>query len=303
MLTTTALEEMVEHARSQASHGLVSQYLPQLAAADPSAVAIAVQLEEGRLVTAGDTGTAFTMQSVVKVFTLLLAIRTHGCEYVFDRVGRDQSLGEFNSFETFVRTTGIPVNPFVNSGALRVVDMLVGDGPEEKVQQVLDFMRDLAKNAAIDVDVEVAKAEYSVADRNRALAYFLRSRGQISSDIEDLLWAYCQLCAIEVTVTDLAAAGHALAMDRVTSAHPRLPGLSDVRAVRRLMLSTGMYVGSGRYASEVGIPAKCGVSGATIGVLPNVCGIGIYGPALDEAANSLAGIGLLKHLSAALDVT
>jgi glutaminase len=302
VLTQERLAALVEEVRPFLKGGSVSSYLPALARARVGDVEVAVDLGGSQSIRAGDGCGRFSMQSVVKIFTLLLALHDRGESYVFERVGRDQAVGAFNSFETFERTTGIPVNPFVNGGALAVVDMLRGAGAQEKVARVLRLVRSVSGNSTIGVDEDLARSELEHSDRNRALCYYLRSSGLMSSDVEDVLWAYCQLCAIDVGVADLARAARVLSDDTWTSRDDGMPPARDVRTVRRLMLTTGMYAASGEYACAVGIPAKCGVSGATIGIVPGVGGIGIYGPSLDVEFNSVGGLRLMELLSEALGV-
>lgn len=302
VISAAQLKDLVEQVKPWLGSGAVSNYLPELSRARSDSLAVAVDLGERGVVTAGDQGAGFTLQSVVKVFTLLLALHRHGKDYVFERVGCDQALGSYNSLESFVRGSGVPVNPFVNAGALVIVDMLPGNDPEDRVARVLNFVRALTNNPEIRVDLETARSELMMADQNRALAYYLRGHHFVSTEVEDLLWAYCQMCAIKVDVVDLAAAG------RMLSERSDIPVMDDMldgchlRLVRRLMLSTGMYEASGHYACEVGIPAKCGVSGAMMGVVRHQKGIGIYGPALDESGNSIGGLRLMQLLSKVLDI-
>jgi glutaminase len=302
VLTSERLAALVEEVRPFLKGGAVSTYLPALAQARVDDVAVAVDLGGTEPLSAGDRCRPFSMQSVVKVFTLLLALHDRGESYVFERVGRDQPVGAFNSFETFGRATGVPVNPFVNSGALTVVDMIRGDDAEQRVARVLQLVRSLAGNPRIAVNAELARSEFDHSDRNRALCYYLRSCGLLSSEVDDVLWAYCQLCAIEVGVADLARAGRVLSADAWLGRHDGMPPARDVRTVRRLLLITGMYSASGEYACRVGLPTKCGVSGATIGVVPGVGGVGIYGPSLDEGANSVGGLRIMELLSEVLGV-
>ncbi len=302
VLTHERLAALVEEVRPFLKEGSVSSYLPVLAQARTEDLEVAVDLGGSQLLRAGSSCGRFSMQSVVKIFTLLLALHDRGESYVFERVGREQAVGAFNSFETLDRTTGTPVNPFVNSGALTVVDMIRGDDAEHRVNRVLQLVRELSGNPTITIDEDLARSELDHSDRNRALGYYLRSSGLVSSDVEDLLWAYCRLCAIEVGVDDLARAGRVLAGDE-TSRDNGMPPARDVRTVRRLMLTTGMYAASGEYACRVGVPAKCGVSGATIGIVPGVGGVGIYGPSLDEVFNSVGGLRLMELLSESLQVT
>ncbi|MFA5710941.1 glutaminase A [Mycolicibacterium sp.] len=296
------LAPLVDEVRPHLAGGAVSTYLPELRRAPADELAVAVDLGDGNVLTAGNLHARFTVQSVVKVFTLLLALHYRGEGHVFARVGRDQGIGSYNSLETFIRGSGVPVNPFVNAGALVVVDMLPGDGPQGRVAELLEFLRALTGNPTIAVNEAVARSELALSDRNRALGYFLRSQRLVSCDVEELLWAYCQMCAVEVDVVDLAHAGRVLADGADVHLGGRLLQAWHVRLVRRLMLFSGMYEASGRYATEVGIPAKCGVSGAMIGVVPRRAGVGIYGPALDESANSIGGLRLMRLLALTLEI-
>ncbi|MDV3129651.1 glutaminase A [Mycobacterium sp. 21AC1] len=302
VIATESLDALIDQVRPFLSRGEVSNYLPELSQARSDELAVAVDLGANGVITAGDNGATFTMQSVVKVFTLLLALNYRGKEYVFERVGRDQAVGSYNSLETFIRDSGVPVNPFVNAGALVIVDMLPGHDPDSRAAHVLEFIRALTGNAEISMNIDTARSELLLADQNRALGYCLRSRGLISTGVEELLWAYCQMCAIEVDVVDLAHASRVLAGGSDVHVMGQVLRASQLRLVRRLMLYTGMYEASGHYACDVGIPAKCGISGAMIGVVRHHQGIGIYGPALDKSANSIGGLRLMQLISATLDI-
>jgi glutaminase len=302
VIAEDSLKVLVDQVKPWLSLGEVSNYLPELSRARGDQLAVAIDLGRNGVITAGDHNARFTLQSVVKVFTLLLALHQRGKEYVFERVGCDQALGSYNSLETFTRESGVPVNPFVNAGALVIVDMLPGDDPDSRAAHVLKFIRALAGNRTISVNLDTARSELMLADQNRALGYHLRSHQLISTGIEDLLWAYCQMCAIEVDVVDLAHASRMLADPSDVRVMDEVVQASHLRLVRRLMLSTGMYEASGHYACDVGIPAKCGVSGAMMGVVRHQQGIGIYGPALDKSSNSIGGLRLMQLLSATLDV-
>jgi glutaminase len=302
VIAEDSLKELVEQVRPCLGFGAVSNYLPELSRARSDELAVAIDLGANGVISAGDHAAKFTLQSVVKVFTLLLALHHCGKEHVFERVGCDQALGSYDSLETFIRGSGVPVNPFVNAGALVIVDMLPGNDPDSRAAHVLKFIRALANNPKISVDRDTARSELMLADQNRALGYFLRSHHLISTGIEELLWAYCQMCAIEVDVVDLAHASRKLAGRKDVHVMGERLQASHLRLVRRLMLATGMYEASGHYACDVGIPSKCGVSGAMIGVVRHEQGIGIYGPALDKSANSIGGLRLMRLLSTTLDI-
>jgi len=302
VIVKDSLKTLVSQVKPCLEFGAVSDYLPEFGKAGREDFAVAIDTGADELITAGNLDARFTVQSVVKVFTLLLALHHRGKHYVFKRVGCDQGVGSYNSLETFIRGSGVPVNPFVNAGALVVVDMLPGVDDDSRVTHVVDFVRTLTGNPLIEIDMGTAQSEFVRADRNRALAYFLRSHGVLSTDVDVLLWAYCQMCAIQVGVADLARASRILAGGSDVVINGEILDAAHLRLVRRLMLIAGMYEASGQYACEVGIPAKCGVSGSMIGVVPRHAGVGIYGPALDSRANSLGGLRFMRLLAATLDL-
>lgn len=301
-ITATDLGRMIEDVRPATADWPVSQYLPELGKVENSTLGACVALSEQEEVSGGMSDTGFTLQSVAKVFTLLLALRDHGRDEVFRHVGCEPAMGAFDSFDTFDRIRGIPANPFVNSGALTIVDLLQGRDCAEKIDRVMYLLQSLSGGNSFDIDIDLAESEFARSDRNRALCYFLRSAGFVSGDVEQLLWTYCQLCAIRTDCRSLARAAASLAGTH--SIRSCLPprDLIEAPTVRRLMLHTGMYLDSGRYACEVGIPSKCGISGAMIGILAGRGGIAIYGPALGEGSNSVGGTRLMAHLSKRLEV-
>ena len=186
----------------------------------------------------------------------------------------------------------------INAGALAVTNMIKGASIYDKLSRLLSFIHALTGNDTIGVDEYVAQSEYETADLNRSLAYFMRQHGVITGNIEHLLELYTKQCAISVDCQDLARIGFVLAnegKDPYTGI-----GLipTDVaRIVKTFMVTCGMYNASGEFAIRVGIPAKSGVSGGILGAVPYGIGIGIYGPALDEKGNSIAGMKLLEQLS------
>ena len=276
--------------------GEVSTYLPELAAAGSGDFGVALYLGEGDQVSCGSEH-RFTIQSVIKVITLLLAIGEHGLDATFSRVGCDQAYGAYDDVSNYDRAKSRTANPFVNAGALVTLDMLSGTGSEGLVDQVLACTRYLTGNPNLQVNMSVAKSEYDLSLRNRSIAYHLASHQSMSHTVDDLLWAYCQICSIEVDVLDLAHFASVLSRDTGIASEVLEVASEDLGAVRRLLLAVGMYEASSEYAFRVGVPSKGGVSGSMIGVLPGIGGVGLYGPALDRTGNSVGGIEMMKLLA------
>lgn len=296
------LEEYARQIAPLLERGEVSQYLPGLAAAKSSDFGVALSLDGDNYVHYGHTG-SFTMQSVIKVITLLMAISEFGQEETFQRAGSDPAFAAYNSISNYDADAGRTANPFVNAGALVTLDMITAGKPPGILDQILSCVRFLCGNPEIGVNLSVADSEYQLSDRNRAIAFHLASHTAISTPVEDLLWLYCQICAIEVNVVDLARLAYMLSRREGITSSVLTVDASALTAVRRLLLSIGMYEESARYAREVGVPSKCGVSGSMIAIIPGVGGVGLYGPALDETGNSLGGIEMMKLLAKHFDIT
>lgn len=246
---------------------------------------------------AGDHEDAFALQSISKVFAYALALEDCGPEAVLRSVGVEPSGDAFNSI-TFDEHSGRPFNPMVNAGALATTALVHGDGPREKSQRVLELVRRLSGNDELLVDDKAYAHELRAADRNRATAYLMRSDGMLSGDVEELLAAYLRQCAIAVTTSDLAAIAATLANGGVN------PGTSERvlsarvnRDVLSVMYTCGMYDFAGEWAYQVGIPAKSGVSGGIIAVVPTKMGVGAYSPGLDRFGNSVRGVKVCQGLS------
>lgn len=299
MITKEALVELVNSAKQHTKEGQVADYIPALAQADPTALGISIYTQDGTFVEAGDFAQKFTLQSVVKVLTLAMAVMDRGAETVFDKVGMEPTGDPFNSIGKLEeRKPAKPLNPMINAGALVVSSMVRGANVEERLGRLLQFIHELAGNPNIRYNEKVAESEFETAYLNRSLAYFMKQYGLIDDQIEELMAFYTKQCAIEVTCRDLARIGAVISnFGRDPESNRRIIPAQIVHIVKTFMVTCGMYNASGEFAMKVGIPAKSGVSGAILGAVPKGGGIGVYGPALDEKGNSIAGIKLLETLS------
>jgi glutaminase len=267
--------------------GRVADYIPALATVDPRRFGLALATTDGAVYGAGDWQMAFSVQSVSKVFSLALVLGLDN-EAIWGRVGREPSGSPFNALQQLEHDGGVPRNPFVNAGALVVVDHLL-TLTEDPSGIVLDLLRTESGNRAIRIDEEVAKSEAEHRHRNAALAYLLASYGNLNHPVDSVLEHYTALCAIAMSCQDLALAGGFLARQGLVAGGGRLLSRSDTKRLNATMLTCGTYDSAGEFAYRVGLPAKSGVGGGILAVVPNRCTLAVWGPGLDESGNSCTG--------------
>jgi glutaminase len=267
--------------------GRVSDYIPGLAAVDPRRFGLALAAADGAVYGAGDWQTAFSIQSVSKVFSLALVLSRDN-EAIWRRVGREPSGSPFNSLQQLEHDRGVPRNPFVNAGALVVVDDLLTSTGDPSLA-VRDLLRTESGNPTIDIDEQVAKSEAEHRHRNAALAHLLASYGNLANPVDAVLDQYTAQCAIAMSCADLARAGGFLARHGLRADGSRLLSRSDAKRLNATMLTCGTYDSAGEFAYRVGLPAKSGVGGGILAVVPNRCTLAVWGPGLDECGNSCAG--------------
>ena len=298
------LGEAVSIGRGVLEQGAVATYIPELAKSDPMALAAAYCGLDGRVCSAGDTGTMITMQSISKVASLGLALELCGEEVVFTRVGVEPSADPFNSIMRLeMRAPHRPQNPLINSGAILVLSLLPFSGSSERVAAVLETTRRMSGHDRLGVNQAVAASEKETSDRNRSLGYFLRSVEAMEGNVDDILDSYFRQCAIECSVEDLAVMGATLAGGGVNPmTRERVFSRRTALVLRALMMTCGLYDGSGDFAVRVGFPAKSGVGGGIMGSVAGRAGVAVAGPALDERGNSIGGIRTLEELSKSLSL-
>jgi glutaminase len=299
MYAKSELEQFVAQAKQYARHGKIANYIPALGKANPNDLSIAICTPDGNVIDAGDTTHKVTLQSISKIIALALVLMDRGEKEVFKKVGMEPTGDPFNSIAKLEEVQPAkPLNPMINAGALAVTHMIVGASVEERFERLLQFVRKLAGNPAISYSEEVAQSEFETAYLNRSLCYFLKQHGIINEDVEELMDLYTKQCAIEMTCVDLARIGLVFAMDgRDPFTEEQIMPLDVARICKTFMVTCGMYNASGEFAIKIGIPAKSGVSGGILAAVPRRCGIGIFGPALDEKGNSITGMKLLELLS------
>ena len=283
----------------QVTGGRVADYIPRLAEVDPDQLAIAVCTVDGQQFSVGNADVPFCVQSVTKPFMYALALEEHGAEAVHRRVGQEQSGGAFN--ELVLNPAGLPHNPMINAGAMASASLI---RPELPLADRYDHVaRTWARMTAARPGFDNATylSEQATGYRNYALADEMRNKGVLpaSTDPRQVAEFYFQNCSIEVDASMLAAAAGTLAGGgRSPFADDRVFAPDTVRNTLSMMSTSGMYDYSGEFFREIGRPAKSGVSGAVILVVPDVMGVCVWSPRLDDRGNSVRGIEFCRRLAA-----
>jgi len=276
--------------------GQVATYIPELATADPDAFGICVVTADGHAYAVGDSDRHITMQSISKPVVYAAALADRGRAQVLRKVGVEPSGEAFNSISLDPQT-GAPLNPMINAGAIATTGLLNGATVADQWERIANVMADFIGHD-ITVDNAVYLSESETGFRNRAIAWMLKNFGIIEGDPMPVLENYFRQCSINVTCRDLAFMAATLATGGV---HPvtgrRAVPAEDVQSVLSIMATCGMYDYAGSWLYEVGLPAKSGVSGGIIAVMPGRFGVAIYSPRLDENGNSTRGIAVCRRIS------
>lgn len=293
--STRIIERAMNIAREEIPKGAVATYIPELGKMDPHQLGICLYPLSGEKICLGEYNVRFTMQSVSKVLMLIVALEVCGLKKVFSKVGAEPSGEAFNSLVELDLNDSRPYNPLINSGALAMCGILL---PEVSFQDMLRYAREICSDPDITLNEAVFDSEMKTCSRNRSIAYLLESKGIITTDVEDTLRFYTKMCSLNITAESLANLGRKLANDGVCmKTGKRFMSSRTARIVKTLMLTCGMYDGSGTFAIKVGIPTKSGVGGGLLCVSDKRAGIGVFGPALDQQGNSIAGCKLLREIS------
>jgi len=275
--------------------GAPADYIPELAIVNPDQFGIALTTVDGITHAVGDCSVEFTIQSISKAFVYCLAIERMGADRVFKKIGVEPSGEAFNSIR--LKEDNRPFNPMVNSGAISCTGLICDDATDDAFPVILEFLSDFA-GRQLTVNENVFYSEKSTGDRNRAIGWLLKNNNQFEYGVDKILDVYFRQCSILVTAKDLAVMAATLAKNgvnpltnkRIVSPETAVKGLS-------IMVSAGMYDYSGEWTYRIGLPAKSGVGGGIVAVLPSEFGLGVFSPPLDELGNSVRGIQVCQELS------
>lgn len=296
----SAINEL--HVRYRDLHeGAVADYIPELSKVDPDLFAISVVTIDGEQYSVGHDGHMFTMQSIANPFVFGMVLDAIGRERVREFVGVEPTGNPFNAI-VLDRTTHRPMNPMVNAGAIAVTGLIPGDNPTDRLNRMLATLGKYIGKVP-DVDSEVFMSEKSTGDRNRSIAYLMRNFGTFVRDIDEVLDQYFQQCAVSVTCRDLACMAATLAAGGVNPhSGERAISRTALRDVLTIMYTCGLYESSGTWVHGVGIPAKSGVGGGLLAVVPGKMGIAIFSPRLDKQGNSVRGVRVCTDLARLLNL-
>jgi glutaminase len=291
---TTPVHAYLEalHARlAEDDSGVVADYIPELALADGSSFGIALATVDGSIYEVGDTRLPFTIQSISKPLTFAMALESRG-ETVREQVGVEPTGEPFNGIDLD------PLNPLVNAGAILTRSLLGADPDPSPLQGYGAFA-----GRELSIDDRVRRSESQTAYRNRAIAHLLRGAGRLEGDPDDIVESYIAQCSVLVDCRDLAVIAATLAEGgRNPFTGRRVASPDTVRDVLSVMATAGMYDAAGDWLYDVGLPAKSGVAGGVIAVLPGRLGIGVFSPPLDSRGNSVRGVRVCEELSRSLDL-
>ncbi len=290
------LQELHQRYASDKS-GKVADYIPELFKASPDWFGICLATIDGHVYEVGDSQQTFTIQSISKPFVYGIALEDNGREAVLAKVGVEPTGDAFNSI-SLDPVTGQPANPMINAGAIATTSLVEGSTSQKKMYRILEAAFSRYIGHELTIDEAVYKSEAETGHRNRAISHLLRNFNIIATDPEEGLDAYFRQCSIKVTCRDLAMMAATLANNGVNpvSGKRAIPG-EYVGNVLGVMASCGMYDFAGAWIYRVGLPAKSGVGGGIVAVLPGQLGIGIFSPPLDELGNSVRGIKVCEDLS------
>ena len=296
----TILEDIYKSVKSYSNVGKVADYIPELAKVDPDKFGICLNTIEGGVYEVGDYAERFSIQSISKVFALAMALSVKG-ETLWSRVGKEPSGTAFNSLVQLEVEHGIPRNPFINAGAMVVVDILLTSF-ENPAERFIGFLRALSGSENVVYNEQVARSERETAYLNAAIANLLKYHRNIECDVEEVLRLYFLTCSVEMNCRELAKAFLALA----DHAEPfRYAGIeltrSQIKRLNAIMQTCGFYDEAGEFSYLVGLPGKSGVGGGIAAICPMRYSVAVWSPRLNSKGNSVMGMKALEQLTTMTD--
>lgn len=279
--------------------GKVADYIPALASYSPNNFAITIATVDGKIYQVGDVNKPFPMESLSKVFTMALAMEQHGPQVVLDKLGANATGMPFNSGLAVELTKGVPENPLVNAGAMSTVSLIEAKDKTDRWNKILDNLNVWA-DATLTVNEPVYKSEMETNQHNQALAKLMESYNSFYGNTDDAVEIYTRQCSVDITVEQLAKMGAVLANKGKSPFNGKqLLNEKYVPQVLAEMAIAGLYDGSGKWLYTVGIPAKSGVGGGMVAVVPGEYAIAVYSPPLDEAGNSVRAQQTIEYVAEA----
>lgn len=289
------LENIYTEILPYASMGKQADYIPALAKVNPDQFGMCLSTIGGETYSIKDSQTRFSIQSISKVFAIALALSIKG-EDVWKQVGKEPSGTAFNSLFQLELEKGIPRNPFINSGAIVVADILLNELKDPE-KDFLEFVRTLCGNNSIDYNMEVAVSEREHGFLNAAIANLLKYHGRITNDIETVLMFYFKMCSVEMSCQELSKAFLAFTGYKEFAYNDFTLTSSQVKRLNAVMQTCGFYDEAGEFSYLVGLPGKSGVGGGIVAIHPLKYSVAVWSPRLNQKGNSIMGMRALELLT------
>ena len=278
-------------------NGKNADYIPYLAQVDSKLFGVAVVTTDNQVFTLGDVNYSFSIQSISKVFTLALAMEELGPDKVFEKVGSEPTGRPFNSPLAVVDMPTHTGNPLVNAGAIATTSLISGRDAADKWNKILNFYSKAAGEKLVLID-EVYKSEAATNTGNKALSMLLAKYDRIYADPFESVDIYTKQCSVGVNAAQLARMGATLANNGVNPlTGEQVIKREDIPHILSTMTMAGLYDGSGGWAWHVGLPAKSGVGGGIVAVVPGKGAIAVFAPPLDEAGNSVKAQEVIEYVA------
>lgn len=278
-----------------AKEGKQADYISALAKVNPDQFGMCLSTVSGETYSIQDAETRFSIQSISKVFSIALALSIKG-EDVWNHVGKEPSGTAFNSLFQLELDKGIPRNPFINSGAIVVADILMNELKDPE-KDFIEFVRALCGDSTVDYNLAIALSEREHGYLNAAIANLLKYHGCISNDIEDVLMFYFKMCSIEMSCKELAKAFLAFTGHKEFNYNGFALTTSQVKRLNAVMQTCGFYDEAGEFSYLVGLPGKSGVGGGIIAIHPHKYSVAVWSPRLNQKGNSIMGMKALELLT------
>ncbi|MDO5717621.1 MAG: glutaminase A [Tissierellia bacterium] len=288
-----AMQEAFEKTKGISKYGEVASYIPVLEKVDPEYFSLSISYQD-KIYSIGDREVKFSIQSISKVISLIMAIELFGKDKVFEFVGMENCDKAFNGLGCVKK---IPVNPMVNAGAIVIISMLYEKYREKTIDKFIEFIVNFSGRDDIYLDEEVYSSEIATCAMNRSIVHYLNHLNLIKDDCEEILEQYIKCCSVSANTEAIALMAEKIAMgngDKVKS--------SSSSIACAIMATSGMYENTGEYMMRVGIPSKSGVSGIILGSSPGKCGLAVYSPRLNQYGNSYRGVKVMEILSESLNL-
>ena len=290
------LNTIEEELKYHDAYGKVASYIPELAKVDRRKFGMHLYGVDSKHAAFGDSAEKFSIQSISKVFTLTMAMNLLG-EDLWDRVDVEPSGGPFNSLSQLEYKKGIPRNPFINSGALVIADILVSNLNDPK-RELLDFVRKITNNPNIDYDNIIAASEKSIGYRNYALVNYMKALGNIKNDVDTIVDFYFFQCSLVMSCEELSKAFMIYANNgSILETGENLFSKSKIKRINALMQTCGFYDEAGEFSFKVGLPGKSGVGGGIVAIHPTQYSVAVWSPILNAKGNSELGMAALEKLT------